>query len=313
MMLHTYIPISLRGLVEEPKLEEFGTTEDGVSLRLFKLSIKKEFSNLLDLKCLVETLNYRLGCAFNGDTPGEIRLSADANDGSLQISFTSPKAPIRDIHRVSPADIMKARNDKDFLNDVMYYVHDFISDQHDDIMKKNPRVAPFFHAVHEMQKSLDSERLDSLAYKKKREGFVEAYLSTMTKLSELYFNNPGDKLLTVQDEFKTLLTTLHKQSKEMLVSKRGAVIGGLMVAFGALMVAAGVAVGLTLGWTGVGLFAGAGLIAGGAAAVAGGVVAIKEREHFSKVSRLMNNHYNLFNRLYNDEVDKPAQPKRKPQ
>ena len=227
---------------------------------------------------------------------------------------------------------------------LQYAIKFYLEYQHKSIMKKDAKAFPLFHARMEMDEILDEMPMVSSSYSKTCFNFFQ-YKQTMVDLVTVLkvlkgemrtTGNSGYSLATGKEEsrnklfkgqmeykkvvysykqdleedkvFEKLLKQLHSQSKEMLVSKKGAVIGGLMVAFGALMVAAGVALGIMLSWTGVGLFAGAGLIAGGAALATGGVVTIKEREHSSKVGRLMNNHYNMFKRLYNDEVDKPAQP-----
>ncbi len=210
----------------------------------------------------------------------------------------------------------------------------FVEKQHERMMKQNPRAFPLFHARMEMNKLLEeTEGLDKQnVLKEKFYHYKQTMIDLMHVLAVLKSNKvsglscypnseAGKKAIEVFDEkfvasdtpirtrivFENLLLQFHRQSKEMLISKKGAVIGGLMMAFGALMVAAGVALGFTLGWTGIGLGVGVGLSVAGAGLFAGGVVAIKEREHFSKIGRRMNDFYNT-HKLYKDEIDKPAQP-----
>lgn len=190
----------------------------------------------------------------------------------------------------------------------------YLVNQHKRMMEQDPRAFPLFHIRMEMNEIYANIKQNAFTeqfqvknkfadYKKTMKDLIDVMdvLSgkkenhvvnlEMSQYGAVYF----EKVPVAQDTpdntreiFNKLLLQLDRQSKQMLSAKKFGIIGELMAAFGAVMMAAGVALG----------------VVAGPLLIKAGSPAAKERQQYKKVGQLMNNFYSL----YKDEVDRPAQP-----
>lgn len=250
--------------------------------------------------------------------------SSNLLDASYNVAGGKKVAVLEELH-LTPLDqsqdedyiyfdittLNNTRNDANKLKTLARDLTSFFELSHTYIMQRNPNLIPLFHAEMELkllrkQKNpSDNEEIqriqDCLMTTKDIVDVFEILLdeNSTQKVSYQLANSKG-KYQTYEDQTRAdllksnalnkLLNQLHHESKSLHGTKKGWVIGGLMMAFGMMIFAAGVAISTTL----IVLPIGAAIAAGGLALTAGGLAVANNRQHFSKIGRLMDKHYTFF-------------------